>query len=120
RGTSASCTASHENPARVARGSGGPEIPVRRAVRAARLRQLTPGGEQPAAGRRLDSNYGVAAAATAAAAFTIPVPHWLHGAGNACVVFRSNVSTCVGVRALFTASISAATPATCGVAIEVP
>lgn len=69
---------------------------------------------------------GGTAAVTAASAFTIPVPMgWSGVTGNGRTLFRRCVSICAGVsrdcpaasRRLCT---SAATPATCGAAIDVP
>ena len=60
------------------------------------------------------------AEAAAAVASTMPVPHCEQVPGKARAVLFSLASMSSGVSALLRASISAATPATCGVAIEVP
>src|SRR5688500_11773483 len=62
------------------------------------------------------------AASTAALALAMPLPIGCDGGdGNARADLLSNASTCAGVKAgLATDWISATTPATCGVAIEVP
>src|SRR5690606_21734844 len=60
------------------------------------------------------------AAATAAAASTMPTPQPEQLAGKGRAVLFSRLSTPSGVSALFTLSTSAATPATCGAAMDVP
>src|SRR5512145_1985095 len=60
------------------------------------------------------------AASTAALAFTIPEPHCEQVAGNARAVLCRRVVTWSGVSVAFTERISATTPATCGVAMDVP
>src|SRR5688572_5720230 len=60
------------------------------------------------------------AASTAALAFTIPEPHCEQVAGNARAVLCRMEVTWSGVRVGLTCNISATTPTTCGVDIEVP
>ena len=60
------------------------------------------------------------AAFTAAAAFTMPAPQPEHVAGKARAVAFILLATSSGVRFGLADSISAATAATCGVAIDVP
>src|SRR5262245_9097340 len=60
------------------------------------------------------------AASTAALAFTMPEPHCEQVAGNARAVLCRICVTWSGVSVGFTDSISATTPETCGVAIDVP
>ena len=61
-----------------------------------------------------------AAASTAALASTRPAPQSVQVLGKARALAFRRVSTSSGVSAEFLASISATTPATCGVAMEVP
>ena len=60
------------------------------------------------------------AASTAALAFTMPEPHCEQVAGKARAVLCRMDVTWSGVSVGFTDSISATTPDTCGVAIDVP
>lgn len=60
-------------------------------------------------------------ALTAAVALTMPLPQpTAQALGKARAVVFSSTSTSSGVKVGLRASISAATPATCGAAIEVP
>ena len=61
-----------------------------------------------------------AAAATAAVASAMPLPHWLQRPRNSRAVFLRMLSTAAGVILGFMAYTSAPTAATCGAAIEVP
>ena len=60
------------------------------------------------------------AAVTASVASSRPVPQPEQLAGKLRTLLRSRLSVCSTVSAGLRAIISAATPATCGVAIEVP
>src|SRR2546423_9471718 len=60
------------------------------------------------------------AASTAALASTMPAPHCEQVAGNGRADDFSLAATSSGVSDAFFDSISATTPATCGVAIDVP
>ncbi len=60
------------------------------------------------------------AASTAALALTMPEPHCEHVAGKARAVLCRMDVTWSGVSDGFTDSMSATTPETCGVAIDVP
>src|SRR6186713_418579 len=57
---------------------------------------------------------------TAALAFTMPEPHCEHVAGKARAVLCRMDVTWSGVSVGFTDNISATTPDTCGVAMDVP
>lgn len=58
--------------------------------------------------------------ATAAFASTMPEPHWLHAAGKARALAFRMLETWSGVSVFLAENISATTPLTTGVAIEVP
>src|SRR5690348_14945166 len=60
------------------------------------------------------------AASTAALALTMPEPHCEHVAGKARAVLCRMDVTWSGVSVGFTDNMSATTPDTCGVAIDVP
>src|SRR5262245_10025242 len=60
------------------------------------------------------------AASTAALAFTMPAPHCEQVAGKARAVLCRIEVTWSGVSVPLTDNINATTPATCGVAIDVP